>query len=55
MGNNYLSGTIPDLSTLSGIQRLNMGGNWLEGSVPDLQNLEKIEFLDLAGNPRMEV
>ena len=48
---NNLSGTIPDISNLTGLKKLNIGGNSnLSGTIPDLSSLTNLQYLDLYEN-----
>ena len=48
--NNNLSGTIPDLSTLTSLQFLSLFGNELTGEIPNLSTLTSLEKLELSQN-----
>ena len=50
LGNNGLSGTIPDLSGLSNLTSLHLAANDLSGTIPDLNALANLEFLQLGTN-----
>ena len=45
-----MSGTIPDLSTLTSLTTLNFGDNQLSGTIPDLSALDSLTTLNLGGN-----
>ena len=48
---NNLSGSIPDISDLTGLKKLNIGGNSnLSGTVPDISSLTSLQYLDLYEN-----
>ena len=47
---NGLSGTVPDLSALTDLERLYLGGNSLSGQLPSLSALTKLTTLDLRQN-----
>ncbi len=48
--NNQLSGSIPDLSTLTKLKLLRLELNQLSGSIPDLSTLTKLDTLSLTNN-----
>ncbi len=48
--NNALTGTIPDLSALTGLTSLDLGDNSLSGTIPDLSALTSLGALKLDGN-----
>lgn len=51
LGNNSLSGTIPDLSSLKGLQFLHLEDNRLSGTIPpSLGNLQNLSELFLQNN-----
>ncbi|KAL3828810.1 hypothetical protein ACJIZ3_017612 [Penstemon smallii] len=51
LGNNSLSGTIPDLSSLKGLEILHLEDNWLEGIIPpSLGNLSNLNEVFLQNN-----
>ena len=47
---NQLSGTIPDLSALTSLQRLRLDNNQLSGTIPDLSALTNLQRLFLHKN-----
>ena len=47
---NQLSGTIPDLSSLTNLQDLSFSNNHMSGSIPDLSGLTNLQKLYLQGN-----
>ena len=50
LGNNGLSGTIPDLSALTNLKSLILDSNRLSGQIPDLSKLIRLQRLDLRSN-----
>ncbi|KAJ6385739.1 hypothetical protein OIU77_028837 [Salix suchowensis] len=51
LGGNKLTGSIPNLSTLKGLQTLHLGNNKLEGTIPQsLGQLEQLRELFLQNN-----
>ncbi|CAI9776318.1 unnamed protein product [Fraxinus pennsylvanica] len=51
LGNNSLSGTIPDLNSLKGLEILHLEDNWLRGQIPpSLGNLKNLRELFLYNN-----
>ena len=48
--NNQLSGSIPDLSSLTNLQILSLYNNQLTGSIPDLSSLTNLTSLILYNN-----
>jgi hypothetical protein len=51
---NQLTGSIPDMSTLSTLRHIDLDGNLLTGTVPDsLFNLPLLEELFLLNNPQL--
>lgn len=50
LDNNNLRGTIPDLSALTHLERLDLSSNQLTGSIPDLSTLTHLEQLNLSKN-----
>ena len=47
---NMLSGEIPDLSALTGLEQLNLHENMLSGEIPDLSALTSLEQITLSRN-----
>jgi hypothetical protein len=50
LDNNNLTGTLPDLSDLSGLQTLDLSENSLNGQLPDLGALTELTELNLGDN-----
>ena len=50
LGNNGLSGTIPDLSTLTELKQLKLNTNSLSGTIPDLSALTELTQVRLDQN-----
>ena len=50
LSSNELSGTIPDLSGLTGLTRLELSYNELSGTIPDLGNLTSLQYMNLRNN-----
>ncbi|XP_040995685.1 leucine-rich repeat receptor protein kinase HPCA1-like [Juglans microcarpa x Juglans regia] len=47
---NALTGSVPDLSNLTNIVKLNFAQNKLTGALPDLTQMMKLNYLDLSNN-----
>ncbi|XP_040997733.1 leucine-rich repeat receptor protein kinase HPCA1-like isoform X1 [Juglans microcarpa x Juglans regia] len=47
---NALTGTVPDLSNLTNIIKLNFAQNKLTGALPNLTQMMKLNYLDLSNN-----
>ena len=50
LSNKSLTGTIPDLSTLTELKHLDISNNALTGDIPDLSDLIQLTWLDLKLN-----
>lgn len=50
LGNNSLSGQVPDFSKLPSLLKLNLSNNNLIGQIPDFGHLPNLEELDLSNN-----
>lgn len=50
LDDNQLNGTIPDLSALMGLERINLGSNQLSGPVPDFSASASLIYLALDSN-----
>jgi len=45
-----LTGTLPDLSALTHLEKLDLSNNKLSGPIPNLSTLDRIQWFDLSGN-----
>ena len=50
LGGNRLQGSLPDLSSLSSLEKLNLYANQLTGPIPALTNLTALKMLNLRNN-----
>ena len=50
LGNNLLTGTIPDLSALSSLEQLHLFHNQLTGSIPDVTVLRHLQRVHISNN-----
>lgn len=50
LGNNLLTGTIPDLSALSSLEQLHLFHNQLTGPIPDVTALRDLQRVHISNN-----